>query len=67
MNFAAEQSFLQVDDRQDDRPSSSTIDPQISQVMEYFEIFLGRMQLCRRAADELGCRFKLVINGAELA
>jgi hypothetical protein len=44
-----------------------TIDTQISQVMEYFEIFLGRMQMCRKAAEVLDCRFKLTINGAELA
>ena len=31
--------------------------------MEYFEIFLARMVLCRKAADKLGLDFKLVING----
>jgi len=67
VNFAAEQSFLRVDSVAKTITLELTIDPQISQVMEYFEIFLGRMQLCRKAADELGCRFKLVINGAELA
>jgi hypothetical protein len=30
--------------------------------MEYFEIFLSRMVMCRRAAEFLGCRFSLVIN-----
>jgi hypothetical protein len=35
--------------------------------MEYFEIFLGRMQMCRHAAERLDARFRLVINGAELA
>jgi len=34
--------------------------------MEYFEIFLTRMMLCRRAANYLGCNFELVINGAKL-
>ncbi len=67
VNFAAEQSFLRVDQVAKTITLELTIDPQISQVMEYFEIFLGRMQLCRKAADALGCRFKLVINGAELA
>ena len=42
------------------------IDTAISSVMEYFEIFLSRMLLCRRAADSLGLRFKLIINGQEL-
>jgi metal-dependent HD superfamily phosphatase/phosphodiesterase len=67
VNFAAEQSFLRVDSTAKTITLELTIDTKISQVMEYFEIFLGRMQLCRKAAGELGCRFKLVINGAELA
>jgi hypothetical protein len=67
VNYAAEQSFLRVDSTAKTITLELTIDTTISQVMEYFEIFLGRMQLCRMAADHLGCRFKLVINGAELA
>jgi hypothetical protein len=35
--------------------------------MEYFEIFLGRMQMCRIAAESVDARFRLVINGQELA
>ena len=42
------------------------IDPQICAVMNYFEIFLGRMVLCRRAAEFLKLRFSLVINGSKL-
>lgn len=42
------------------------IDNSICAVMEYFEIFLTRMILCRRAADKLGLRFKLFINSQEL-
>jgi len=42
------------------------IDTEICPVMEYFEIFLDRMILCRRAADFLGCEFELMINGAKL-
>ena len=67
VNFAAEQSFLRVDSAAKTVSLELTIDTQISQVMEYFEIFLGRMQMCRRAAEILDCRFKLLINGAELA
>jgi metal-dependent HD superfamily phosphatase/phosphodiesterase len=65
--LAAEQSFLRVDSAAKTVSLELTIDTQISQVMEYFEIFLGRMQLCRLAAEVLDCRFKLLINGAELA
>jgi len=67
VNFAAEQSFLRVDSAAKTVSLELTIDTKISQVMEYFEIFLGRMQMCRRAAEILDCRFKLLINGAELA
>ena len=42
------------------------IDTAYSQVMEYFEIFLSRMVMCRRAANFLGCDFNLVINGTRL-
>ena len=43
-----------------------TIDTEISRVMEYFEIFLSRMVISRRAARFLGCRFELIINGTKL-
>jgi hypothetical protein len=43
-----------------------TIDTAFSSVMDYFEIFLGRMILCRKAAEKLGLRFKLEINGQQL-
>ncbi|HPT34827.1 MAG TPA: phosphohydrolase, partial [Bacillota bacterium] len=45
---------------------SLQIDTAISQVMEYFEIFLTRMVMCRRAATFLRARFALIINDAEL-
>ena len=67
VNHAVEQSFLRVDSEARTISLELTIDTQISQVMEYFEIFLGRMQLCRHAAELLDARFRLVINGAELA
>ena len=35
-------------------------------MMQYFEIFLDRMVMCRRAAEFLGCRFGIVINGTRL-
>ena len=67
VNYAVEQSFLRVDSDARTVSLELTIDTAISQVMEYFEIFLGRMQLCRHAAEMLDARFRLVVNGAELA
>lgn len=42
------------------------VDTVQSSVMDYFEIFLGRMKLCRHAADFLGLKFQLVANGVYL-
>ncbi len=42
------------------------IDTKISPVMEYFEIFTSRMVLCRKAAEMLGLKFKLIINEQSL-
>ncbi len=42
------------------------IDTSISSVMDYFEIFLNRMLLCRKAAEKLNCRFCLKINGQKM-
>ena len=67
VNFAVERSFLSVDSGARTVSLELTIDTEISQIMEYFEIFLGRMQLCRHAAELLDARFRLVVNGAELA
>ncbi|MFN2590021.1 MAG: phosphohydrolase [Actinomycetota bacterium] len=66
VNYAAEQSFLRVDSSARTITLELTIDTGISHVMEYFEIFLGRMIMCRRAAEQLDCQFKLMINGASL-
>ena len=66
VNYAAEQSFLRVDSSARTVTLELTIDTQISQVMEYFEIFLHRMMMCRRAAERLDCRFKITANGADL-
>ena len=45
---------------------SLTIDTSMCVVMDYFEIFLGRMKLCRKAAAKLGLEFRLNINGQQL-
>ena len=43
-----------------------TLDSSISAVMDYFQIFIGRMQMSRHAAEALGLSFGLVINGLSL-
>jgi len=66
VNWAAKSSFLRVDDVKKKIILEIKIDTSISSVMEYFEIFLSRMTVCRRAAQFLGCKFELEINGQKL-
>lgn len=62
-------NYAVVDSRVDVLPEEKairltlTIDTEICPISEYFEIFLSRMILCRKAAERLGYRFGLVING----
>lgn len=64
VNYAVENSSLKVDRDKRKITMELTIDLNISSVMEYFEIFLTRMVLSRRAAGLLGCDFELFINEA---
>jgi metal-dependent HD superfamily phosphatase/phosphodiesterase len=66
VNYAAKSSFLRVDEDKKIITLQIKIDTSISQVMEYFEIFLSRMLVCRRAAEFLGLKFQLEINGQRL-
>ncbi len=66
VNLAAERSFLTTEREQQKITLNIEIDTDICSVMDYFEIYFGRMQLCRRAAEFLSCRFSLVINGVAL-
>ena len=66
VNYAAERSFLNVDPEARVITLELTIDTTISGVMEYFEIFLSRMLMCRRAADHLGCSFQMEINDVRI-
>ena len=66
VNFAVTESFLKVNRGSMKIELDLTIDTKISQVMEYFEIFLDRMLLCRKSAKILKCNFGLVINETKL-
>jgi hypothetical protein len=66
VNYAATSSQLVVDREARLITLNLAIDTRVSPVMEYFEIFLGRMAMCRRAANFLNCDFSLVINGTRL-
>ena len=62
VNGAVENAVFTLDHDTRTVTLSLTIDTEQCPVLEYFEIFLGRMQMCQRAAKYLQCRFKLVIN-----
>lgn len=66
VNYAVERSFLRVEEKAREITLELAVDTTNAQVMEYFEIFLTRMIMCRRAAEFLGCAFKLEINGVKL-
>lgn len=66
VNYAVQESTLSIDEIENLITMNLTIDINICPVMEYFEIFLSRMLMCRRAANFLGCQFALIINGARL-
>ena len=66
VNFSVTNADLSIDEDRKYITLDITIDTDYASVMEYFEIFLHRMLLCRKAADALGLSFRLVINGQNL-
>ena len=62
VNYSVTHSKLTINEDKREIELSLTLDRQYSSIMEYFEIFLERMNLCRRAAERLGLRFRLRIN-----
>ena len=66
VNYSVTESSLEIDESHTSILLKLTVDTQFSSVMDYFEIFLKRMTMCRRAADKLGLTFKLTINGQSL-
>lgn len=63
VNYSVEDSRLEIDGEAKTISLILRIDTSISPIFDYFEIFVERMLLCRRAADKLGLSFGLVING----
>ena len=66
VNYAVESALLTLDAQKKTITLSIHIDTEICAVMDYFEIFLNRMMLCRKAADHLQLKFGLEINGLNL-
>ena len=66
VNYSVERSALRVDPAEKTARLELTVDTDFGSVMDYFEIFMKRMVLCRRAAERLGLRFQLTLNGPQL-
>jgi hypothetical protein len=66
VNHAVQKSYLRVDHEAKTIKLELEINTDHASVTEYFEIFVLRMVMCRRAADYLGCKFGLEINGIRL-
>lgn len=67
VNYAVTRSSVEVDPVKKEIILHLEIDTEISSVTEYFEIFLQRMLLARKAARKLGCSFGIIADGARLA
>jgi len=66
VNYAVEESGLEIDAENRVITLHLTIDIKIVPVIEYFEIFMLRLMMCRRAADYINCQFSIIINSAKL-
>ena len=66
VNYSVTSSQLEVEPDKKEMTLKLSVDTQVSSVMEYFEIFMKRMLLCRKAANKLGLEFGLVINDQRL-
>lgn len=66
VNYAVTSSKLRVDNEKKVISLNLQIDEKICSMYDYFDIFLGRMLMCRSAAEILGMRFKLLANGRKV-
>lgn len=66
VNYAVQKSRVLMEQGEQKIELTLEIDTSYATVMEYFEIFLSRMVMCRKAADTLGYKFTLNVNGTYL-
>jgi len=66
VNYSVEKSVLKINQEHSLIKLKLSVDTHYSSVMDYFEIFLQRMVMCRKAAEKLGLMFKLMINEQSL-
>lgn len=66
VNYSVKKSMLKINEEKTIVKLKLTVDTKLGSVMDYFEIFMQRMILCRKAAEKLGLHFKLIINEQQL-
>lgn len=66
VNYAVVESTVNIDSEERVVQLNLTIDTSICPIMDYFEIFMGRMIMCRRASDFLDSKFELIMNGTKI-
>ena len=66
VNYAVTGSSLKVEPEEHKISLNLQVDESICTMYEYFDIFLGRMMMCRGAAEMLGCKFRLTVNGGKV-
>ena len=66
VNYSVKKAELKINESHTLIKLKLSVDTHYGSVMDYFEIFMNRMMLCRKAAEELGLQFKLMINEQQL-
>ena len=66
VNYSVKKAELKINENHTLIKLKLSVDTRYGSVMDYFEIFLKRMLLCRKAAEKLGLKFRLTINGQTL-
>ncbi len=66
VNYSVKKSKLKINEEHTIVKLKLEIDTRYGSIMDYFEIFLGRMVMCRKAAEKLGLQFRLIINEQQL-
>lgn len=66
VNYSVKKSELKINETHTIIKLKLSVDTRYGSVMDYFEIFMERMVMCRKAAEKLGMQFKLIINEQQL-
>ena len=66
VNYSVKKSQLKINEEHSLIKLKLSVETKYGSIMDYFEIFMQRMILCRKAAEKLGLQFKLMINEQQL-